>query len=197
MTTENTPELCVSKLFRLETTATAQRLKSRLQQQLHRKLLETEGLSVPHSVRILSYLSQLNFYPVLYISLPLFTSSIFLSLRCDCSDVLGSYLFLPLFLPSDYFPALLSIFPNPSVKIPQTHITLSDLLICLTPSFAATQFNLFQFCTCTCDISQFLLLLLSSLFPRCLSQSILASFSSTASAHLFSSFLLPEWEIES
>lgn len=46
------------------------------------------------------------------------------------------FISLPNTLPSDYFPVLLSVFPNPFVQISQTHIVLSHPLICFIPSFA-------------------------------------------------------------
>lgn len=136
-----------------------QQLKSRL----HYKLLETEGLPIPHgwTASWFSHIFPSSLF-ILFCIIPSPFSSLLLSQMWLQQS--SPFISLPTTLPSDYFSALLSIFPNPFVQIFLTYITFSQLLVCHTPSFAVTKHNPYQFCTCSCIISQFFLIYPSALF---------------------------------
>lgn len=121
-----------------QTVAVVHQFRSRLLQQPHHKLLQTEGSSVPHGStaswfsRIFASSLSILFCVILSLFSPTFPSllrsQMWLQFSCR-------FISLATTLPSDYFPALLSISPNPFVQISPTYITLhTSSLLCLHPT---------------------------------------------------------------
>lgn len=138
-----------SFLWRTSSQNAATLLKWLFMFRLHYQLQETEGLPVSHGWAPSWFPSVSS--PAHFLSrsvlFPLFSHPL-LQMWLDWSRL---FISLPATLPSDYSPALLTVFSNPFVQISQTYIGLSQLLICSTPlASAVTQRNLYGFETCSC-----------------------------------------------
>lgn len=169
VTAENSPKLSFSTHFLLGTepnccSGSAVKIQTSLHAAGDWRIVCPSRLN---SIQNLSYLSQFTLYPVLYCSLSFFSP--LLSQMWQQQSSL--FISLPTTLPSDYFPALLSIFPNPFVQISQTYISLSQLLICHALFFANTHLNLYWFCPWSCAIAPFLQLLIYPSVPLIFSPS--------------------------